>query len=81
MSSYIFFFNFFFQIKLYTEKFLTLKGHKHEIKSIAYSSDDKQIITSDSFGMINIWDSKTGYLISSFTINDKISDAYFIKKN
>lgn len=69
----------------YIEKILTLKGHKHEIKSIAYSSDNKQIITSDSSGMINVWDSKTGDLMSSFVISDKISDkisdAFFIKKN
>ena len=49
----------------------TLKGHDADLKSLAFSPDDRQLLSGDSEGNVKLWDIGTGNLLKTFKGNQR----------
>src|SRR5260370_32827564 len=45
-------------------------GHEHQVKSVAFSPDGKQILTGSRDRMARLWETATGKLLMKFTHQD-----------
>jgi WD40 repeat protein/uncharacterized caspase-like protein len=44
----------------------TFEGHEFQVKSIAFSADDRQMLSGDSNGDVRLWDVNTGKSLKAF---------------
>jgi WD40 repeat protein len=64
-------------LRYLTSQSLSLSGHTRDVQHIAQSEDGKYIVTSQSDGLVNVWDAKRGTLIRSLPPED-ISANYVV---
>ncbi|HWB27555.1 MAG TPA: caspase family protein [Chitinophagaceae bacterium] len=56
---------------------ITFSGHKADLTSVAFSDDEKYIITSSYDQSVRLWDAATGRLVKTFyTVKDPLNNVY-----
>jgi len=48
------------------EPLQTFKGHSSLVRSVAFSPDDKQVVSGSGDGTVRLWDAVTGALLQTF---------------
>ena len=43
----------------------TLTGHENGVMSVSFSPDGKQVVSASADGLVKIWDTETGAVVSS----------------
>jgi WD40 repeat protein len=49
----------------------TFAGHEFSINAIAFSADDRQMLSGDNHGNVRLWDTATGKLLKAFKGNER----------
>jgi len=55
---------------------MTLRGHRNRVRTVAFSPDDKRIISSSQDNTIKVWDSATGAELMTLVIDHPSSIAF-----
>jgi len=60
------------------EELYVLKGHRSPIKGIGFSVDSKRLISTDSQGVVKVWDIRKGELLISLMTGDWVNKGIFV---